>query len=265
MKRDHLILLILFCYLLLNPYSNAYALREPKPTAMDSRIRIMVYNPDDVFKFTGYYGYQASIQFAEEETIDTISMGDTLAWQVVPNGNRIFIKPMEPDATTNMTVITNRRLYHFELHADEAQDINDPDIVFAVRFIYPDEDGNGGVQHFAVSSAPDLTRPEKYNFNYTISGSEYIAPIKIFDDGEFTYFQFKNKNAEIPAFFLVDSDNREAMVNYRIIGDYVVLERVASQLTLRHGTDVVCVFNESLPPERLKKKYQVPNEDKFIF
>ncbi|MFN7039033.1 MAG: P-type conjugative transfer protein VirB9 [Alphaproteobacteria bacterium] len=227
--------------------NNAYALREAKPTAIDKRIRVMVYNPNDVFKFIGYYGYQASIEFADGETVDTISLGDTVAWQIVPAGKRIFIKPMEADATTNMTVITNKRLYHFELHASEAIDINDPDMVFAVKFLYPDEAGGTAVQQFASSTEPDLSEPGNYNFNYAISGPEKISPTKIFDDGEFTYFQFKDKNAEIPAFFMVEPDGTESIINYRISGKYVVIERVISRYTLRLGKSIVCVFNENMP------------------
>jgi type IV secretion system protein VirB9 len=70
----------------------------------------------------------------------------------------------------------------------------------------------------------------------------------------FTYFKFKTKNAEVPAFFMVDSDGNEALVNYRVSGEYIVIERVTSQYTLRNGTDVVCVFNESMPLEKKKKK-----------
>ncbi len=231
----------------------AHALSESRPLAVDSRIRVMVYNPDDVFKFTGYYGYQSSIEFADGESVDTISMGDSTSWQIVPSGRRIFLKPMEFDATTNMTVITNKRMYQFELHADEAEDINDPKLVFSVRFIYPDDSGTAGIRQYATTSGPDLSQPEKFNFNYTISGNETIAPLRIFDDGEFTYFKFKTKNAEIPAFFMVDSDGKESLVNYRVSGEYIVVERVTSQYTLRNGTDVVCVFNESMPLEKKKK------------
>ena len=33
---------------------DVFAIRESRPAAIDSRIRVMVYNPDDVFKFIGY-------------------------------------------------------------------------------------------------------------------------------------------------------------------------------------------------------------------
>ena len=234
----------------------AYAIRESRPTPIDSRIRVMVYNPNDVFKFTGYYGYQASIELARDEQVVSISMGDTTAWQIVPAGHRIFIKPMEQDATTNMTLITNKRTYFFELYAEETLDIRDPGMVFNVKFLYPDEEEEDNVRTFStagvVSAAGlNLAHPETLNFNYSISGHEEIAPIKIFDDGEFTYLQFRDKNNEIPAILAVDEDLRESMVNFRLDPqnrNLVIIEHVFAKMTLRAGKKIVCVFNESFKP-----------------
>lgn len=230
----------------------ALATRDPRPIKIDHRVRTVIYQPDEVYKFTGHYRYQSSIEFGADETIQTISMGDSTAWMMNPSGNRLFLKPIEQDATTNMTLITNKHTYLFELHARDTDDINDPDMVFIVRFIYQDE---GELQSLgtALDNVPDLDikeHPEKYNFAYTIAGPEETAPIRIFDDGEFTYFQFRDKNAEVPAFFWVDKQGNESLINYRTRGDYIVVERVASRFTLRHGSDVICVFNEARSSRR---------------
>lgn len=220
----------------------AHALVGPRPTPMDSRLQTIIYNANEVYKFTGHYGYQSLIEFASDEEVVTVSMGDSIAWQIAPSGNRIFLKPIEPDALTNMTVITNKRTYHFELHARRTEDINDPDMVFVMRFVYG-RDGGIGISNY-MDSVPDPTiEPEKYNFDYTLTGSEEISPIRIFDDGEFTYFEFRDKNAEIPAFFQVHGDGSESIINFRTRDDFIVVERVSAQFTLRHGEDVVCVFN----------------------
>lgn len=241
--------LLIFVMLILFS-TKVLAIRESRPMPIDSRIRVMVYSPDDVFKYTGYYGYQASIELSKSEDIVSISMGDTTAWQIVPAGNRIFIKPIEHDATTNMTLITNKRTYFFELYAEEAEDIRDPDMVFNIRFIYPDEEEEEHLKTYSMSQkGPDLSHPEKYNFQYYISGNEDIAPIKIFDDGEFTYMQFRDKNAELPAIFAVDEDLRESMVNYRLDpnnNNLVIIEQVFRKLSIRHGKKIVCVFNENM-------------------
>lgn len=244
------IMLVIGILFLLVKTNSAMAIREARPTPIDSRIRVIVYSPDDVFKFTGYYNYQASIDLSPSEEVVDISMGDTTAWQIVPLGHRIFIKPIELDATTNMTIITNKRTYFFELYAETVEDMRDPDMVFNVRFIYPDEEEEEYLKTYSKSSSsgPDLSHPENYNFNYTISGSEEIAPIKIFDDGEFTYMQFRDKNAELPAIFAVDEELRESMVNYRLAPDnpnMVIIEQVFLKLSVRHNDRIVCVFNES--------------------
>lgn len=237
------LILVIITLSLMSP---CYAIREPRATSMDSRIRVMTYNPHDVFKYIGYYGYQGNIELEKDETVETISMGETVSWQIVPSGNRIFLKPIEQDATTNMTLITNKRVYFFELHAKEAKDINDPGLVFAVKFLYPGStSGSMDLAHHVDPIIPDLSIKEKYNFKYTISGSEIAAPIKIFDDGKFTFFQFKGKSAPVPAFFSVDSKGNESIVNYQVAGDYIVLEMVAPQFTLRYGGEITCVFNES--------------------
>lgn len=249
--------LLLFIFIILLS-ANANALQEPTAISTDERIREVPYNENDIFHFRGHYGYQSSIEFEEGEDIKTISVGDSVAWQIVPSGNRIFIKPIEPDPDTNMTVVTNKRVYHFEIHGDFAKSMRDPNMMFVMRFIYPGQIDLTNLNTKESVPHQDMAdNPNKYNFNYTISGTERISPIRIFDDGEFTYFQFNDINADIPAFFKVDSETRESIINYRTVGDYVVIERVASMFTLRHGSDVVCVFNESRPldvkPEIMEK------------
>ncbi len=238
---------------------SSYAIRESRPTPGDSRIRVMVYSPDDVFKFTGYYGYQASIELAKEEEVANVSMGDSTSWQIVPSGNRLFIKPMERDATTNMTLITNKRTYFFELYAEEAIDIRDPNMVFSLRFIYPDEEDFEDMKTYSnigKFDGVDMNHPERYNFNYSISGNEDIAPVKIFDDGEFTYLQFRGPNKEIPAFFSVDEDLREYIVNYRLSTtdpNLIIIEHVFPKISVRLGSKIVCIFNEGYKYLQRKK------------
>ena len=121
--------------------------------------------------------------------------------------------------------------------------------MFFVKFVYPTSNDKNIVK-FNVKKQrddyPDLTDLSKYNFNYEFAGSPAIAPIKVFDDGVFTYMEFKTDNAEIPAIFAVNEQGYETLVNFRIVEEYVVIEQVAGQLTLRSGGDVVCVYNNSL-------------------
>ncbi len=229
----------------------ALAVQKPRPIATDNRIQTARFSPNEVYKFVGHYGYQSLIEFQEGEEIQAVSLGDSVAWQVNPVKHRLFIKPIEQEATTNMTIVTDRRVYNFEISAQETRNPRDKGMIFVLRFIFPEEYGAGFAQSVSTSKIPDLTDPEtvaKLNFNYSIRGLDNIAPIRVFDDGEFTYFQFRDPNADVPAFFLVDGSGNEGMINYRTIGDYIVVERVAARFTLRHGSYVMCIYNETMTP-----------------
>ncbi len=261
--RNILITLLIFFNLATLAW-HAAATGIPRPIGGEKRIKLINYTPNTVFKFVGHYEYQSIIEFGMDEEIETISMGTPTPWQIVPANNRIFIKPVEDNATTNMTVITNKRMYFFEMHAEEAMGVNDAKLNFVVKFLYPEQyniagmsrGGVGAVTKLNNNSGPDLTKPELYNFKYTISGPPSdIEPKQIFDDGEFTYFKFRDLNAEIPAIFTVDRDGKEGLVNFRVTKGYVVVERVSNRFTLRHGRDTICVFNEVGAFKKKEKKY----------
>lgn len=237
----------LLCLLLALAPLSAYALQEPRPIATDSRIRTVRYSPNEVYQFIGHYGFQSAIEFETDEKIQTVSIGDSIAWMVNPSGNRLFLKPIDQNALTNMTVITDKRSYLFELHAEETQDIRSDSMIFVMRFIYPGSD-TATIDVAQFEPMPDIEKePEKFNFAYTIRGSSVIEPIRIFDDGMFTFFEFRDKNADVPAFFRVDSAGNEELINFRKRGNYIVVERVTSRFTLRRGPDILCVYNERMP------------------
>jgi type IV secretion system protein VirB9 len=235
-----------FCVLaglLLSPAALAEEALRPGPS--DSRVLLANYRDGEVYKIVASYGFQTTVEFSDKETVETISIGDSIAWQVVPAGHRVFLKPQEPNAVTNMTVITSLRTYYFELGAKKNS--NPALVTFLVRFTYPD--ASSTVVDVRPTSRPapfPAKKPSDYNFNYTLTGAREIAPLRVFDDGEFTYMQFRALT-DLPAIFLVDKDKQESVVNYRIEGPYVVIERIATQFSLRHGSTVACVHNRSAP------------------
>lgn len=221
----------------------------PRYLGTEKKFRSYVYNPNDVYRYLGHYTYQGFIEFESNETISTISMGDPSLWLFEHLGNRLFLKPVgDGQSQTNMTVITSKRIYHFELTAKEAKDISDKDLVFVAKFVYPDEKDKNIIEFSKAipSDEPDLRDLSIYNFKYQYTGETSIAPVKVFDNGDFTYFQFAKKNAEYPAIFSVDAAGFESLVNFRAAGDYIIVEKVAPQFTLRNGSDIVCVYNTAL-------------------
>lgn len=106
------------------------------PITTDKRIKTYVYHASDVYLITISPGFQTSIEFGQGEQIQTISLGDTFSWLLNPVGSRLFIKPLENNIRTNMTIITNLRTYQFDiLSSSEREYMND--IAYVVRFYYP--------------------------------------------------------------------------------------------------------------------------------
>jgi len=51
--------------------------------------------------------------------------------------NMLFIKPLEKNIRTNMTIITNKRKYQFDLVAKIFEEGEEEDLVYLIRFYYP--------------------------------------------------------------------------------------------------------------------------------
>lgn len=117
--------------------SSSMAYDEDIPITTDNRIKTYIYNPNEVYLLVLHFGYQSHIEFAKGEEIQTISLGNSYAWKITPLANRLFIKPLEKNMRTNMTIITNKRTYQFDIVSQELEMGEEKDLVYVVRFYYP--------------------------------------------------------------------------------------------------------------------------------
>ena len=244
----------------------AHAEIAPAPGRHDSRIRSVPYQRDNVVTIWGTRGISTVIVFDEGERIETVALGDSLAWQAVPDQSKryLFIKPLDKDAATNMTVVTRKRIYSFVLRTGGGMHR----VVFKVRFTYPDEEADARLMAKAESLAafPNKRAAEAsgtHNFDYSYKGHASVKPQIVFDDGTKTYFRFAG---DVPGIFLVNPDRSETLVNYRREGEMIVVDKVAGQWTLRNGDDTACIFNmratPPAPPATSEKDVQPYLQDK---
>ncbi len=252
------------------------ALAQPIPITTDSRIKTLVYNPNEVFELKFYYGYQSFIEFADNEEIEMISIGESFAWRITPAGKRLFIRPLEIAAHTNMTIITNKRTYHFDIKSGEYDGKADEELVYTVRFYYAQIGQSLPIPpQLVVPTAPKakpivkLPKPAgkiydyrkatnilaltgnpeglELNFDYSLSGkAENIMPTKVYDNGQETLMQFANDNLVIPTISAVDPFGVEHNLTYIIRDNYVVLPVIDRQFTLRLADGLLCIYNNKL-------------------
>lgn len=216
-----------------------HAAVTPLPGYADPHIQSVAYDPDKVVLLRGVLGYQMMLEFSPDERLESVSIGDSLGWQVTPNrnANLLFLKPIERNAVTNMNVVTSQRRYTFELRVLPKGARTDI-APYVVRFDYP-----------RVAMATPLPRqpdppPEERNRAYAITGSAQNTPVRIFDDGRMTYFAWAPQ-ASVPAIFAVSADGRESLVNSGVRGPYTVVEQLAPRFVLRNGKQVATVTNQA--------------------
>jgi type IV secretion system protein VirB9 len=272
--------IVLFMIMLLVANA-AWAVKKPKPGKVDPRIKMLTYSPRDVYRIDAHHGVTTHIVLGEDETIEHVSAGDTLAWHIVPVANHVFLKPIEDKADTNLTILTNRRTYNFELRVRKTWGIADKNLSFGISFRYPEDELREAIakerqlkraindeeQYQNEQIIPErLVRAEQWNMDYSRKGSEEIAPSHVFDDGQFTYFQFPDE-IDNPAIFMVNSKKEESLVNFHVRGKYIVVQRIAKQFIIRNGKLATCIFNEGFEqrkaPSRLPKITAEPNKEAF--
>lgn len=215
------------------------ALASPA-AASDRRIVSKPYNADEVVQIDGQAGVQASIAFAPDEQIENVAIGDSGSWQVTPNkrANMLFVKPLAPRARTNMTVVTSRRVYYFDLvAAPTARPI------YMLRFAYPDEPKEPETPPETAALDPVETQladgekpidPSKLNFAWSKRGDARLFPDQVYDDGQMTYLSWP-AGASQPAILVRDERGTEGPVNYAVRDDVIVIEGVPPTILLRSG------------------------------
>lgn len=202
----------------------AVAQVRPAPGPGDPRIQTVMYDPDQVVQLQVAPGYQLAVEFAPDERIETVAVGDSGAWQVTPNkrGDRLFIRPAQGGVTTNMTVVTDARAYNFELSGGYggAQ-------AFTVRFTYPPPPAETAVGDQPAASAG----------RYKLSGAKTIQPDAISDDGSKTFIIWR-ADQTLPAVFKIGRDGKETLADGAMRDGRYVLDSIANRLIFRLDSEM---------------------------
>jgi len=223
--------------------------------AGDARLVTRPYNAEEVVRIAGRAGIQATIAFAEDEHIENVAIGDAATWQVTPNkrANLLFIKPLSPRARTNMTVVTDRHTYLFDLAADPRAEP-----LYVLRFAYPDEprrsagQGQPGMtedeaQALAGKVEDSTPDPARLNFAWKSKGKPALIPARVYDDGQSTYLAWAPR-VPLPAIQIRDAAGVEGPVNFAVRGDVIVIEGVPAAILLRAGRDSAVLERTAPPP-----------------
>jgi type IV secretion system protein VirB9 len=173
-----------------------------------------------------------------------VAAGDTVRWIIgdTESGTgmakrvHILVKPTRPDLTTNLVINTDRRTYHLELRSAEKT------YMASVSWAYPQDQLIALRRQNAVAEASlpvaagvDI---DALNFRYRIEGDTPAwRPLRAFDDGRQVFIEFPGgiAHGEMPPLWVIGPEGGAELVNYRVRGDHMIVDRLFAAAELRLG------------------------------
>ena len=178
------------------------------------------------------------------EKITAVHAGDTARWQVNPAKSgpaeaetiHVIIKPLAPDISTNLLIMTDRRTYNLDLVSSNKE------FIPSVRFSYPDDAVRNWNAFIAENRAKNLDElvlseghrlsPDDLFFGYEIVRGKNVSwrPVRVFDDGVKTYIEMpvKYRSMEAPVLLFYEG-RQQKLVNYRVKDRFYIVDRIMTK------------------------------------
>ncbi|WP_158915822.1 P-type conjugative transfer protein TrbG [Caulobacter sp. S45] len=174
-----------------------------------------------------------------------VAAGDTVRWVIGDTESgvgaakrvHILVKPTRTDLATNLVINTDRRTYHLELRS------TDKTYMASVSWQYPQDQLIALRRQDAAADAAapivadlDITA---LNFRYRVEGDHPPwRPLRAFDDGRRVIIAFPAGigQGEMPPLFVVGPSGKTSdLVNYRVRGADMIVDRLFAAAELRMG------------------------------
>jgi type IV secretion system protein VirB9 len=173
-----------------------------------------------------------------------VAAGDTVRWIIGDTTSgagaaqrvHILVKPTRPDLVTNLVINTDRRTYHLELHA------TDKTYMASVSWSYPQDQL---IALHAQNAVADAQTPiaqgidiAALKFRYAIEGDNPPwRPLRAFDDGRQVFIEFPSgiTQGQMPPLFVIGPNGGGELVNYRVRGSHMIVDRLFAAAELRMG------------------------------
>ena len=198
-----------------------------------------------------------NIMLQPGEKVTAVHAGDTTRWQINPamSGTgenetvHVIIKPLVPDISTNLLVMTDRRTYNLDLLSSNSE------FIPSIRFSYPDDamhawdkfiaENRARRQNELVLSEGANVSPENLFFGYEITRGRSLpwSPVRVFDDGSKTYIEMPARYRSMEAPVLLFYEGRQQkLVNYRVKDHFYIVDRIMTRrAVLIAGQDRVII------------------------
>lgn len=224
--------------------ANAAARIEPRRDLYINATQVWPYLAGALYQLYTAPGHVTDIALEPGEALVSVSAGDTVRWIVgdTTSGSgavqvvHILVKPSMAGLATNLVIHSDRRTYHLELSSSAST------WMASASWSYPADRLLALRNTNAVSAA---TAPvtaglvlDALRFRYAISGDKPAwRPLRAFDDGARVYIQFPAgiAQSDMPPLFVIGPAGETELVNYRVTGGYMQVDRLFGAAELRLG------------------------------
>ncbi|XSC48252.1 P-type conjugative transfer protein TrbG [Bradyrhizobium sp. RDT10] len=220
--------------------ANDAARVQPRKAGYFNAVQVFPYSPGALYQIYAAPGQITDIALEPGEQLigsGPVAAGDTVRWVVgdTESGSgdtrrvHIMVKPTRAAIETNLVLNTDRRTYLIELRSREKP------YMPSVSWFYPED---RAAHARAVPPKPFIPDPALRRYRYTIEGDNPPwRPVNAYDDGRKVYIEFSPGigQGELPPLFVINSDGKTALVNYRAFGNVLIVDRLFAAAELRLG------------------------------
>ena len=221
---------------------------EPSLDGYVNAVQVYPYTEGALYRLYTAPGQVTDIALQPGEELISVSAGDTVRWVVgdtrsggVAGGRaHVLVKPIAAGLSTNLMIATDRRTYHLELESTNGA------YMAALSWRYPQDELESLRARNAQATAREsrtiargLTLAD-LDFDYRIEGDRPAwRPVRVFDDGRHVFIQMPASMAtsDAPPLFILSERGEAQLVNYRVHGNYYIVDRLFARAELRLGED----------------------------
>ncbi len=228
--------------------ANAAARVQPSRDAYINAVQVYPWSDGALFQVYAAPEEVTDIELEPGEALSgtgPVAAGDTVRW-VIGNTEsgagpdrriHILVKPTRTELETNLIINTDRRTYHLELRATPKT------YMASVSWRYPQDElmalRVANAQAAAVGPVASGLSLDQLHFRYRIDGDKTPwRPLRAFDDGRQVFIEFPEGIAqgEMPPLFVVGANGKTGdLVNYRVDGNHMIVDRLFAAAELRMG------------------------------
>ena len=219
----------------------------------DTRVVAYDYDPNRTYPVRSRVKVFTEIVVPDDEKIVAWypSADDKRGWPYTVSSDRqhVFVMPMQAGTVNTATLLTDKHSYLLTFEAVDSgiwfQRVQwvVPEAVSSELPTQYEAPANDAATDSSAPTGPDL---ESMFVGYTIHGKAAFAPTLVADDGRFTWFRLSPNVQELPALFVLNSDDKPELVNYTLDQNNLIkAQRTSDAWLLKLGDEEVKVTVKS--------------------